>query len=269
MFSEEKGHKMKKIVSIMMLFVMVLVVAGCAKEASADVLTIAVDDSYPPMEFRNEDNELVGFDIDFAKALAAEMGIEVEFIPTAWEGIFSGLNSDKYDVIISSVSITPDRLDGFEFSKPYLSNGQVIVVAPGDESVQTPADLEGKNVGVQLGTTADIAVEKQLEMTPFEITKYDDITQTFADMKTGRLDAIVVDYAVAIDYVSKNSEDYVITTAQLTNEPIGVCIKKGNTELKDKVDAALVVLQGNGTMLKISEEWLGGDYVSNIDEELR
>ena len=124
-------------------------------------------------------------------------------------------------------------------------------------------------VGVQLGTTADIAVEKQLEMTPFEITKYDDITQTFADMKTGRLDAIVVDYAVAIDFVSKNSEDYVITTAQLTNEPIGVCIKKGNTELKEQVDAALAVLQENGTMVKISEEWLGGDYVSNIDEELR
>lgn len=261
---------MKKLLVVLLALVMVLSVAGCAEEATDDnVLTIGVDDSYPPMEFRDENNELVGFDIDFANALAAEMGVEIEFIPTAWDGIFSGLEADKYDMIISSVSITNDRLEAFEFSKPYLANGQVIVVAPGDDSVQTAADLADKNVGVQLGTTADEAVEKQMAITPFEVTKYDDITQTFADMKTGRLDAIVVDYAVAIDYVSKAPGDYVITTAQLTNEPIGVCLKKGNTDLKEKIDAALVTLQGGDTLVKISTEWLGDDYVSNIDEELR
>jgi polar amino acid transport system substrate-binding protein len=197
------------------------------------------------------------------------MGVEIEFVSTAWDGIFTGLTTDKYDCIISSVSITPERLESYEFSKPYLSNGQVIVVKKGDASIASSADLGGKKVGVQLETTADIASQKQMEATPFELSQYDDIIQTFADLKTGRLDCIVVDYAVAIEYCAKNPEDYEITTAQLTNEPIAVCIKKGNTELKDKVNGAITALQEKGTMLSISDKWLGGDYVSNIDEELR
>lgn len=270
---------MKKLLTMLLVLVMVLSMAACgAEEAPAEqatgdaekmTLTIGVDDTYPPMEFRNDDNELVGFDIDFAKALGEEMGVEIVFQPTAWDGIFSALNSEKYDAIISSVSITPDRLEGFEFSKPYLSNGQVIVVKPGDTSIKSVEDLAGKMVGVQLETTADIAATKQLETISFELKQYDDIIQTFSDMKTGRLDAIVVDYAVAIDYVANNPDDYEITTTQLTNEPIGVCIKKGNTELKAKVDAAITAMQDKGTLVPISEEWLGGNYVTDIDEELR
>jgi polar amino acid transport system substrate-binding protein len=232
-------------------------------------ITIGVDDTYPPMEYRDENNELVGFDIDFATALGEQMGVEIEFISTAWDGIFTGLTTDKYDCIISPGSITPERLESYEFSQPYLSNGQVIVVKKGDASIASPADLGGKKVGVQLETTADIASQKQMEATPFELSQYDDIIQTFADLQTGRLDCIVVDYAVAIEYCAKNPEDYEITTTQLTNEPIAVCIKKGNTELKDKVNEAIAVLQDKGSMLAISEKWLGGDYVSNIDEELR
>ena len=259
----------------MLAMVMVMSMTACGSddastsESGKTVITIGVDDTYPPMEFRNDDNELVGFDIDFARALAEEMGVEIVFQPTAWDGIFSALNSEKYDAIISSVSITPDRLEGFEFSKAYLSNGQVIVVQPGNTEIQTVEDLAGKVVGVQLETTADIAATKQMEATEFELKRYDDIIQTFTDMKTGRLDAIVVDYAVAIDYVANNPEDYEITTAQLTNEPIGVCIKKGNTDLKAQVDAAIIALQESGALVPISEEWLGGNYVTDIDEELR
>ena len=258
---------MKKIVALFFVISLVAVLAGCSQKS--DKLTVAVDDTYPPMEYRNEEMELVGFDIDFANALAEEMGVEIEFVSTAWDGIFEGLKSDKYDCIISSVSITPERLENLDFSVPYLSNGQVIVVGAGSDVITSPEQLEGKKVGVQLQTTADIAATKQLEVTSFELFQYDDIMQTFADLGTGRLDCIVVDYAVAIEYSSKNPDDYIITSAQLTNEPIGVCVKKGNTELLDKLNKAIKTLQDNGTMKKISEEHLGGDYVSNIDVELR
>lgn len=258
---------MKKILKTLLLMTLVLSLAACSAES--DKVLIGVDDTYPPMEFRNDSNELVGFDIDFANALAREMGVEIEFVPTAWDGIFSALKSERYDMIISSVSITPDRLEEFEFSKPYLANGQVIVVNEAAEMVTAVAELEGKNVGVQLGTTADDAAKKQLEATTFELRQYDDIVQTFVDMKAGRLDAVVVDYAVAIDFLANNPGEYKITPTQLTNEPIGVCMKKGNTELKEKVDAALAALQENGTLVPISQEWLGGNYVTDIDEELR
>lgn len=258
---------MKRILKALVLFTLVLSLTACA--GKSDKITIGIDDTYPPMEFRNDDNELVGFDIDFAAALSEEMGVEIEFVPTAWDGIFAALKSERYDMIISSVSITPARLEEFEFSKPYLSNGQVIVVNSDADMVESTADLEGTVVGVQMGTTADEAAEKQVAETPFELKKYDDIVQTFADMKAGRLNAVVVDYAVAIEFISNNPGDYKVTPTQLTNEPIGVCMKKGNTELKEKVDKALAALQASGKLVPISEEWLGGNYVEDIDEELR
>lgn len=273
---------MKKIITLLLGMALVFTLVACSgttqptsqgeqstPQASPLKLVIGVDDTYPPMEFRNDSNELVGFDIDFANALAKELGVEIEFVATAWDGIFTGLTTGKYDCIISSVSITEERLQSYTFSKPYLSNGQVIVVKKGDTSIKSPEDLKDKNVGVQLETTADIAAKKQQEVTPFQLTQYDDIIQTFADLKTGRLQAIVVDYAVAIEYCSKDVDNFEITTAQLTNEPIAVCMKKDADELKAKVDAAITKLQEDGTMKEISNKWLGDDYVSDINEELR
>lgn len=273
---------MKKLVALLLALTLVLSLGACSKKDATEdaygdastpaktIIKVGVDDSYPPMEFRDENNQLVGFDIDFGKALAQELDVEFEYVPIAWAGIFVGLTSGKYDCIISSVSLTPDRLEEYDFSNPYLSNGQVIVVAPGDESITKPEDLAGKNVGVQIETTADIAAAKQNELTPFkEYSKFDTIVATFADLKTGRLDCVVVDYAVAIEYATKSPEDFVITSAQLTNEPIAVCLKKGNTELKEKMDAAIKKLQDSGKMKELSMTWFADDYTSNIDEELR
>lgn len=278
---------MKKIVTLLMVMTLVLSLGACSKEnatndnygdstTAADagtpaktVIKVGVDDSYPPMEYRDESNKLIGFDIDFGTVLAEEMGIELEYVPTAWDGIFVGLTSDKYDCIISSVSLTAERLESYEFTSAYLSNGQVIVVKPGDESIKVPGDLKDKKVGVQIETTADIAAEKQNALSPFELTKYDTIMETFADLKAGRLDCVVVDYAVAIDYATKSPEDYVITSAQLTNEPIAICIKKGNTELKEQMDLAIKKLQDSGKLKEISMTWFNDDYTSNIDQELR
>ncbi|MDN5351168.1 MAG: polar amino acid transport system substrate-binding protein [Clostridiales bacterium] len=257
---------------LLLALALVLVLSATACSSSSDTaaakLVIGVDDSYPPMEYRDENNTLIGFDIDMTNALAEKLGMEVEYVSTAWDGIFQGLNAGKYDAIISSVSMTNARLEEFEFTKPYLANGQVIVVAPDDDSISTPEDLAGKRVGVQLSTTADEAVQKQLEKTEFEVTKYDDIMQTFTAMEAGRIDAIVVDAAVAMDYVAKSPDKFKISSAQLTNEPISICLKKGNTELQEKLQGALDELKEDGTLKDISIKWFGDDYTSNIDETL-
>lgn len=287
---------MKKISLLLFLVVVLTSLVGCAQENNVDENTAegesndnttqqsegttdeevekekivaAVSDEYPPMEFRDENNELVGFDIDFAAALSEEMGVEIEFKPTGWDGIFVGLQSDKYDCIISATSITPGRMEAYDFSKPYLANGQVIVVKAGDASIKSIEDLAGKKVGVQFETTADNAAKKVLETTEFELVQFPDIIQTFQDLKNDRLDCIVVDYAVAMEYVSKDAESFEITTTQLTNEPIGITFKKGNTELKERFDNAITALQENGKLKEISIKWLGDDYVSNIDEEVK
>ncbi|NTW71016.1 MAG: amino acid ABC transporter substrate-binding protein [Eubacteriaceae bacterium] len=261
---------MKKtgIIAALLMVMGIFLFAGCTSKTDSSVLKIGVDDSYPPMEYRDKDNNLVGFDVALAKEIGKKLGMEVEFVSTAWDGIFTGLDTNNYDIIMSSVSITPKRLEKYIFSKPYLSNGQVIVVKPGDTAVTKAEDLKGKKIGVQIGTTADTAAQKYMETIDFQLEKYDEIIQTFSAMKAGYVDYIVVDYPVAIEYVANDPASFEISSAQLTNEPIGICLAKENTELKDKIDKAIEDLRADGTLKKISEEWLGADYTSDIDEKL-
>lgn len=132
-------------------------------------------------------------------------------------------------------------------------------------NIQKPEDLAGMRVGVQVGTTADESAQKYLETIKFTLTKYDQIIQPFSDLKTGRLDAIIVDEVVARDYVSKDNKNFKITGARLTNEPIGICVKKGNEAIRDKIDDIIVEMRKDGTLKSISQKWFGEDLTSNVD----
>jgi polar amino acid transport system substrate-binding protein len=266
----------KTVILLVTLLFLVAVLTGCGAPSTKGltikegVLTIGVDNTYPPMEYQDEKTgETVGFDVDLANALAEELGLTVQWVPTAWDSIFIGLDTEKYDCIISSVSMTNDRLPNFEFTTPYLANGQVIVVRPGDTSVTKPADLAGKKVGVQFQTTSDEACKKHLQTVQFNLIEYDSIDLAFLAMRSGNVDCIVVDMAVAIDYAAKYPDQYVISSAALTNEPISICIKKGNTQLKDALQYALSKVIKDKKLSAISVKWLGKDYTQDIDTNLR
>ena len=174
-----------------------------------NTLLVGIDDTYPPMEYVNENGELVGFDIDFANALAKEMGVDIEFVSTGWDGIFANLAAKQYDCIISSVSMTTERMETMAFSTPYLSNGQVIMATPAlADSVTTSEALDGLIVGVQAETTADIAAVKLLDegTVSFDLKDFDDMTVCLAAMEAGQIDCIVADYAVAIEAAMKNPD---------------------------------------------------------------
>lgn len=262
--------KSKTLMAVLSLLILVtFTLSGCGKSAkwTGEKLRVGVDDTYPPMEYRDDQNNLVGFDVEMAKAIGEKLGVEVEFVSIVWDGIFPALDANKYDCIISSASMNKDRLKNFLFSKPYMSNGQYIVVRPDDNSINKPEDLKGKKVGAQVNTTSSNAAERYQKTTQFELTKYDQVIQPFAELKTGRIDAIVVDEMVAKDYQSKEPESYKVTTAKLTNEPVGVVFSKANTELRDKVNKAIDDLRADGKLKEISEKWLQGeDRTSNIDE---
>ncbi len=130
--------------------------------------------------------------------------------------------------------------------------------------INTTKDLEGLTVGCQVSTTADDSLKELAKTVNFTTKKYDQIVQTFADLKAGRLDAIVVDEVVARDYVKKHSEDYKITGEKLTNEPIGICFKKGNEKIRDKFNVIIDEFQKDGTLKKISEKWFADDLTGNI-----
>ncbi len=154
---------MKKFVGIVLATVMTIAsVTGCGSAAAKDAgetLKVGIEIGYPPMEYFDEDGATaIGFDVEFAKALGEEMGVEVELVDTAWDGIFAGLDTDKYDVIISTVSYTEDRDANYTLTKPYIANAPVLVV-PNDSEIASVEDLAGKTVAVQMETTADYIIQ--------------------------------------------------------------------------------------------------------------
>ncbi len=259
-------------IALAMLFIMSFTLSACGTKAKAwdgKVLRIGVDDSYPPMEYRDDKNKLVGFDVDLAEALAQKLGVKTEYTPIIFDGIFAALDTNKYDIIVSSVSMTKSRTEKYLFTKPYLANGQYIVVAPGNNSINKLEDLKGKKIGVQRGTTASSSADKYKSQIGFEVVSYDQVIQPFADLKTGRLDAVVADGMVAEDYAAKDSSSFKVSSVKLTNEPISICMTKANSDLQSKLNKALEEIKADGTLKKISEKWNNGkDLTNNIDEKL-
>ena len=265
---------MKKVFSIctvVLIIVNVFFVTSCAETIDGKYLKIGVDDSYPPMEYKDEKSNTIGFDIDVAKEIAKRLGKEPQFVTTAWDGIFSALNTNKFDCIISSVSMTAKRLDGFTFTTPYIANSQMIIVKPDDNSITKPQDLAGKKVGCQVSTTAhESATKLQAKGTKYaELKTYDQVIQPFADMKAGRIEVIIVDEVVGQYYIGMDKANFKAASAKLTNEPIGVCLKKGNKILADKIQKAMDDMRPHGTMKQISMQWFNADLTSNIDAVLK
>ena len=263
---------MKKILAFALSMIMlVTVMASCASTLDSTTLKVGVDDSYPPMEYKDSANASVGFDIDMAKEIASRLNLKIVFVSTAWDGIFTALNTKKFDCIISSVSMTEKRLPSYEFTKPYIANSQMIVVKPDNNSITKPEDLAGKKVGCQVATTASDSADKlQAKGIKFgELKTYDQVIQPFADMKAGRLDAIIVDEVVGQYYIAQDEANFKAASVKLTNEPIGVCFKKGNTALRDKVQKTIDAMIEDGKMKEISMKWFKKDLTSNIDSVLK
>lgn len=224
---------------------------------AAGKLVVGVDDTYPPMEYRDESNKLIGFDTDMTNAIAKKLGVTVEYVPTDFNGILVALESGKFDTVVSSLSITAERQKEIDFSKPYIQGGQIVIVKTTNNTIKTPADLKGQTVGVQLGTTGEEAAAKISGIK--EIKKYDKITEAFHDLSIGRTVAMVADMQVGEYYIAKDPGQYKVLAQKLTSEPLGIGFKKGDTELEAAVQKALDELLADGTLSKLSTTWFGHD----------
>ena len=232
-------------------------------DTSADggTLRVGMEIGYPPLEYYDDDGVTsIGIDVELSNALSKEMGMEVELIDTAWAGIFAGLDKGDYDCIISSVSITSDRLLEFEFSNPYIKNYQCIVTKADASTKPASLDeLKDLNVGYQEETTSDDYLNNYMAVNSLSVNTnaYAKVINVFDDLELGRLDAVVCDSIVAESYVADGK--FEITWQQGEDEEteeFGICMKKGNTELKDKVNAALATLDENGTLDEIIHKYL-------------
>ena len=236
------------------------------------ILKIGTNATYVPLEYRDEEtNEMVGFDIDLGNALAEELGVKSEWVDTSFDGIFNGLNAKQYDAIIAGVSITPDRSEAFNMSSPYISNGIVIVSRNDETPGKTAEDLRGKRVGVQIETTADIAAQSFIDKDgiDMDLQKFDGMLDAFTALEGKSLDYVVTDKPVGQFYTGLKPDVYSVTSDILSNEPIGITMRKDDTEFAKKMEETLQKLRDNGKLAELSQKWFKEDVTQNIDTELK
>ena len=262
---------------VLMVALSAVVLAACSKPdattptaaASAPAapapltkIVIGLDDSFPPMGFRDDKAQLVGFDIDLAREAAKRLGAEVEFKPIDWNAKEAELTGKRVDALWNGLTITEERKQNIAFTAPYMENHQIIVVAA-SSAIKTKADLAGKTVGAQEGSSAVDAVKK--EEAVFKSFKdfktFGDNVTALMDLSTGRLDAVVVDEVVGRYYVAKKPQDYVVLEAHFGTEDYGVGVRKDDTELQGKLDKALADMKADGAAAKIAEQWFGKNII--------
>ena len=224
--------------------------------AAARVYVVGTDAAYAPFESQNEKGEIVGFDIDVVKAAAQKAGIEVKFLNTPWEGIFNSVAQGDRDLLVSAITITPERQQTLDFSTPYFDAQQLIAVK-NNSKVSKFDDLKKLKVGVQTGTTGDEAVTKLQGKTSANIKRFESTPLALKELEAGGVDAVVADNGVVIHYVNNNAGSKFKTVADtsFTPEQYGLPVKKGNTELLGKLNKGLADIKADGSYQKIHDQY--------------
>lgn len=255
---------MKKIVAFMLVIMMAgLIVAGCGTANTKKKIVIGLDDNFPPMGFRDEKNNIVGFDVDMAKEAAKRLGMEVEFKPIDWSSKEAELNGKRVDALWNGMNITEERKKNVLFSEPYMESRQLIFVLAGS-SIKSADDLAGKVVGVQQASIGEEVVTKDtaLKNSLKDFKTYADCIAAFMDLKTGRVDAVVTDEILGRYYMSKEAGQYVVIEKPLGEVgTYGIGFRKEDQELRDKVQKVLDEMKKDGTSANISKQWFGADIV--------
>ena len=231
-------------------------------EAAGGTLIVGFDQDFPPMGFVGDNGEYTGFDLDLAKEVASRLGLEYKEQPIAWDSKDMELESGNIDCIWNGFTIT-GREDDYTWTTPYMANKQVFVVA-NDSDIKSQADLAGKVVEVQADSSAEAALKENQDLanTFGQLLTTPDYNTAFMDLEQGAVDAVAMDVIVAGYQIKQRNADFKILDDSLSEEEYGIGFKKGNTELRDKVQGALEEMAADGTLAKISDEWFGEDVTT-------
>lgn len=267
--------KLRRIFVLSFIMAMIFSLVGCSKKennkqntANAEkdmleeikekgTLTVASEGTYPPFTYHDEaTNELTGYDVEIARAIADKLGVNVEFVETKWDSIIAGLDAKRYDVIINQVGITPERQEKYDFSEPYTYTKGVLIVAEANESIESFVDLKGKKSAQSVTSNwAQIA-----ESYDAEIVGTDGFNQSIELLLAGRADATLNDNVAFYDF-KKAKPEAKVKIAAISNEVSvsGVLIRKGNDEFVKAINKALEDLRVEGKLKEISEKYFGVD----------
>lgn len=250
----------KKIISLIIsaVFILSFGLVGCGKQAApvAKVIKVGTEASFAPFEFQEEGSkEYTGFDMDLIRALGKQMGYEVQIQNVGFDGLIPSLESGNIDVAISAMTIKEERAKKVSFSKPYYKSGLTLVVKSDNNTIKSFADLEGKKIAVQLGTTG---ADEAKKVKNAQIREFNSAPEAFLELKAGGVDAVVNDKPVNDYYITKaGGKDAKTIGEPLTSEEYGIATSKKNKELTEKLDKALDELKKNGEYDKIYMKWFG------------
>jgi len=239
-----------------------LAVTAAAAGANLDqikadgVLKIGTEGTYAPFTYHDASNELVGFDVEIAKAVAAKLGVKAEFLEGKWDGLIAGLDANRYDAVINQVGITEERKAKYDFSEPYIASKAVLIVKGDNNDIKGFADLKGKKSAQSLTSNFGKLAEKN----GAELVGTDGFDQSIQLLLTGRADATINDSLSFLDFKKHKPDADVKIAAQEENADYsGVIVRKGDPELVAAINKALADIKADGTYQKIADTYFGQD----------
>ena len=231
-------------------------VAAVSDPVPEGSMSFAMSGAYPPFNFVDIFGELQGFDVDISLEIANRLALEAEFVTTAFDTIVGGLQAKRYDTILGSLAITPEREEQVNFSDPYYTSGAQLVVRA-DSDINSPEDLSDARIAVVVGTT----FEKEALKLPgvVDVVLYEGEEQTLQDLQIGRVDGVITDRLIGLYMIEEMGFDLKLAGDPLYEEVIAVALHKDSTELLASVNEALADMRDDGTYQEISEKWFGQD----------
>lgn len=246
---------LKKIVFTLLF---ILGTSSVCAAASEKTYVAATDPTWPPMQYVDSNKQIVGYEVDYLHAVAEQLGIKIEFINVAWDGLFAGLDSGRFDMVAASVTITPEREKVMDFTDSFYVVKQAVIL-PKDSTATSVADLKGDTLGAQLGTTGYFAIQK---MDGTKAKSFDEVSFAMEALYTGRINGVVCDEPVAVDFALNRKEyaeklkiAFIIEDAD--SEEYGVALKKGNTELRDLLNKGIQMVKEKGIEAELQKKWFG------------
>ncbi len=264
----------KRLISLAMVALMIISLAACKKEDNGEdnslkyiqdrgKLILGLDDSFPPMGF-SKDGEIVGFDVDLAKAVCEKLGVKLVLQPVDWKAKEQELNTKNIDCIWNGLSLTPERQEEMTMSESYMTNYISVVVMKGSD-IKSVADLAGKKLALQSGSAAEETLDaeenKEIKASLDQVNPFGEYLTALMDLETGNSDAVLMDSVVAT-YLIETGKDYVVLEDNLLVDEYSIGFRKGDEALCEAVENALKEMKEDGTMEEISTKWFGSDITT-------
>ena len=251
---------MKKFLSLVLSIVMILGLVACGQKAAttaspdgtATKLVMCTNAEFPPYEYK-DGGKFMGIDVECAKLIGEKLGVEVEILDIAFDSLIPTVMSGKADFAMAGMTVTEDRKESVDFTHTYQKAVQAIVV-PIDSTISSANSLEGKKIGVQTGTTGDIYCSGDFGDAAVE--RYSKIIDGFQAMKSGKIDAVVVDDQVASAIVEQDSTAFKILETAYAEEEYAIAVKKGNTDLLNKLNSVIDEIKSNGELQAIVSKYI-------------